>query len=416
MDKGTQTSQEDFMKSDGFDFDRLRTIHNDIDLMNYEVMLKQCRLCLDDNPYFSSVLRKEPTAEDVRSSFAFLANNLDFAVQSWCEKCKQKLGTLLYGLIHLSNTEKIFLRLQKSAKEYHEAEARKKIQQEEEKQKGMKVLRSESVYKAFRKLQQQTADKGETETIDGESNENTQQPRRKRVYKGKDIQALKEEEKRYFEKYNKGCDDGVWESNLICNDNDTCGIVLRRSTRSKSVYVPKGDDNDTEKDSNSIPTSTSRLRRRKSMFVSKVRKDCTIRKRRRTEDGVSQTTVKRKRQTKNICICCEHTPLSASRKKSNTKPRKKVAKPLPHSIQKENENCERVNVEETFRIDGIDFYEYYPSEEEEWEPEEDLDVIWTIGYSSAGNAAKHKRRYSSLQDDHTYHKSSREEEGERCFE
>lgn len=347
------------MESDGFGFDRLRTIHNEIDLMNYEVMLKQCRLCLDDNPYFSSALRKEPSAEDVRSAFAFLANNLDFAVQSWCEKCKQKLGTLLYGLIHLSNTEKIFLRLQKSAKEYHEAEARRKIQQEEEKQRNMKVLRSESVYKAFRKLQQETAEQT-IENDDGESNDNeqsTQQPvhRRKRVYKGKDIRGLKEEEKRYSEKYNNG----LWESNLICNDKQGCGVVLRRSTRSKSVYIAEGD---TEK-------STTR-KRRKSMFVDR-----------------SQTTVeKRRRQTKNICICCEHTPLSsATRKKSNTKPRKKVAK-----------NTNSLTPERVY-IDGIDFYEYNPSEDE-WDPEEDLDVIWTIDYSSTTSATRHKRR-NSLQDD-----------------
>lgn len=366
------------MESDGFGFDRLRTIHNEVDLMNYEVMLKQCRLCLDDNPYFSSVLRKEPSAEDVRSSFAFLANNLDFAIQSWCEKCKQKLGTLLYGLIHLSNTEKIFLRLQKSAREYHEAEARKKVQQEEEKQRSMKVLRSESVYKAIRKVQQETTD----ET--GESNESTQQPPpplpRRRVYKGKDIQRLKAEEKRYSEKNNKGCDEhsGIWESNLICNDNqkDVCGVVLRRSTRSKSVST------------NVIVPSSSpaRPRRRKSMFVAKIK------------DGV-QTAEKRRRQTKNICICCEHTP----RKKTNTKPRKKVAKPPTP----ETENSH--NVEEIFSIDGIDFYEYIPSEDE-WQPEEDLDVIWTIGYSSSSTSAKPKRRYSSLEDDHTYHKSSRQED------
>lgn len=388
------------MELDGFGFDRLRTINNEIDLMNYEVMMKQCRLCLDDNPYFSSILRKEPSADDVRSSFAFLANNLDFGLQKWCEKCKQKLGTLLYGMIHLSNTEKIFHRLQKSAKEYHQAEARKKIQQETDKQESMKVLRSESVYKAaFRKLQEQTAVE---ETIDcgGESVE--QQPpasatvRRKRVYKGKDIQKLKAEEKRYSERNNEFA--GMWESNLICNDKqkDVCGVVLRRSTRS----IGKDNNSTVSSSPSASSSSLARLsRRRKSMFVSKVRRDCRIQKRRKTEDGV-QTTDKRRRQTKNICICCEHTTPS-----SRKKPRKKVA-------ANKSENSQRVNVEEIFHIDGIDFYEYIPSEDE-WQPEEDLDVIWTIGYSSTSASAKHKRRYSSLEDDHTYHKSP--VAGDECF-
>lgn len=403
VDKQTQTCQEDFLND--FGFSHLRTVQNEIDLMNYEVMLKQCRLCLDDNPYFSSELRKEPTAEDVRSSFAFLANNLDFAAQSWCEKCKQKLGTLLYGLIHLSNTEKIFLRLQKSAKEYHEAEARRKVQQEMEKQQNMKVLRSESVLNAFRKLQQKTADISETIQC-GESDGKDMcevEPKRKRIYKGKDIKKLmEEEEKRY-----KGCVDTeyteIWESNLICNDKqrDVCGIVLRRSTRSKSVSMSKKQH---------LPPATRS--RRKSMFVSKVVRDIPP-NRRKSEEGVcdsTQTTVEKRRrqQTKNICICCEHTPLQ--QKKSNTKPRKKVARNnntnlLTRSHSKDTLNSQRVNEENTFHIDGIDFYEYYPTEDE-WDPEEDLDVIWTIGYSSATTSAasatnKLKRRYkSSTEEDH----------------